>query len=173
MSHPPPDPGSQLCLTCGLCCRGVLHEKAILSEEEIPQARAVGLRVETGGDQGPFFRLPCPAHRDGRCSVYSARPRVCSEYRCRILKRYADGEMSLGESLHIVEKARQMALELARRMGSEPGDSFWQDLRALREAEADGSATVPPDLLLEAAALLAFCRNHFEVRAHPLRIVPG
>jgi hypothetical protein len=167
----PPD-GSHLCLACGLCCQGLLHEWAQLEPGETAAAERLGLPT-FAHPQGPGFTLPCPRHREGRCTVYDERPSPCSGFRCKLLRRYAAGEVTWEEGLRRIEQAKRLVAAVRRRIGagegdaSEDGGSVWQQVRAF---EAASPAVLEADLRLDLAALLVQCQRHFDDRAQPTRI---
>ena len=154
-----PVDGSRLCLACGLCCQGLLHDWARLRDDEVEAAQRLGLHTET--QQGrPAFALPCPCHRDDRCTIYQERLSPCSEYRCKLLRGYLDGRAGWEESLRRVELAKQLIAAIRGRIGpAQPGVSLWQQLRTLDIPD--------PELRLDMAALLIHCQKHFWMQAEP------
>src|SRR5580693_5326443 len=83
---------SDLCLACGLCCQGALHDLVPLDEDELEGAHKLRLPVV----ESPLrlaFRLPCPRLDDRRCTVYLERPRTCARYACDLLRAYGAGEV--------------------------------------------------------------------------------
>lgn len=152
-----PVDGSRLCLACGLCCQGLLHDWAQLEDGEVEAARRLGLHTEARLER-PAFSLPCPCHRDGRCTVYAERLSPCREYRCKLLRGYLDGEVILEDGLRRVEQVRKLIAAIRGRIGSpEAGASIWQQLRTASPA----SLATDKDLQLESVALLVQCRKHF------------
>ena len=161
-----PIDGSRLCLACGLCCQGLLHDWALLRDGEVEAARRLGLRP--AADQGEAsFPLPCPCHRDGRCTVYGERLSPCREYRCKLLRGYQIGRVSWEEGLRRVEQARQLVAAIQNRLGSpdEVEGNVWQRIRAAGSGPFAGDA----ELRLDVAALLTQCQRHFWNRAKPER----
>ena len=110
LDDPLPD-GSRLCIECGLCCDGALHNAATLLPEEVPLAFALGMKV-TQSSQEAEFALPCHLLKDRCCSVYADRPSPCRNYKCRLLQSLDSGERSLEECLEKVSKARSLLSEL-------------------------------------------------------------
>jgi len=94
--------GSELCLSCGLCCTGLLHSHARLHPDEIELASQQGLSFYSRNADYTAFHLPCPCYHDNKCSVYQHRPKICENYRCHLLKSYLQGKTSLAESMAIV-----------------------------------------------------------------------
>lgn len=127
MSPPMTDDGTQggrddataLCIACGLCCDGNLHDVAHLGDEEIEAADKAGLNPFKQDEQAKF-ELPCRAF-DGRCQCYSIRPSVCRVYRCKLLRKLDAREIAIGDGLAMVEEARRLGAEVER--GYEPGES--------------------------------------------------
>ncbi len=159
--------GSPLCLACGLCCEGLLHDWAQLEPGETAAAERLGLPT-FAHPQGPGFTLPCPRHREGRCTVYDERPSPCRGYRCKLLRRYLAGEVTWEEGLRRIEQVKRLVAAVRRRTGAgEEGGSVWQQLRAFETA---GPAALEAELRLDLAALLVQCQRHFDNQAQPTRI---
>jgi Fe-S-cluster containining protein len=104
--------GSELCLACGLCCNGTLHATVAVRPEDIRHVRGLGLAIEKTGDELEF-RQPCPLYQNDSCSVYQHRPPACQKYRCALLKKYEDGDVTLEDSLTIVGTGKQLLAERA------------------------------------------------------------
>lgn len=99
--------GSDLCLACGICCKGAMHVAVDVRAEDAPTASRLGLTLTPLGD-GFTFPLPCPLHQDDRCSVYLERPPTCEGYKCALLSKYEAGAVSLDDGLAIVREARAL-----------------------------------------------------------------
>lgn len=154
-----PIDGSRLCLACGLCCQGLLHDRARLRDDEVEEAQRLGLHSAEQGETA--FSLPCPCHREGRCTVYAERLSPCREYRCKLLRGYLAGQVAWAEGLRRVEQAKRLVAGLQRRIGApEAGTGIWQQLRAL-------GAGTDPEMRMDAAALLTHCQRHFWTRTAP------
>jgi uncharacterized protein len=110
---------SALCLACGLCCQGVLHDLVPLDEDELDRAAALHLPVV----ESPLrlaFRLPCPRLEERRCTVYLERPRTCATYACESLRAYGAGEIDEGEALGRIQAVREQSARVAA-LGDGPG----------------------------------------------------
>lgn len=168
MSVPPQDAaaaapdGSRLCLACGICCQGALHRAARIGEDEIEAVERLGLALSST-EKGPVFALPCPLHREGRCTVYTERPSPCRSYQCKLLRRYLAGESTWDESIRRVDLAKDLMAVLCRRTGLE-------HLQCLEPAQLD-AVVADRELLMDAVALLTLCRQHFLNRAKPTEIL--
>jgi hypothetical protein len=99
------DSASRLCKSCGICCRGLLHSHALLKEGESDAASALGLDVQSDGRS---FSLPCRRF-ENCCTVYAERPSPCRGFRCALLRRLDDGDVSLQEALDVVVEAHRLA----------------------------------------------------------------
>lgn len=131
--------GSTLCLECGLCCHGVLHDRADLRPDEIEAALALGLPVEPARDN-PAFSLPCPKICGTACTIYAQRLSTCSGYRCGLLDAYQAETVSEAQAFSYVHEAKRLLALLA---GSLPAGQLLRDARAewrsgalLRKAQA-------------------------------------
>jgi uncharacterized protein len=92
-----------LCRACGLCCDGTLFPSTELqSADEVGAARAAGFDVVPYRDRNAFLQ-PCPAHRDCACTVYAIRPPTCREFRCELLKKLEQGDISQQAAHEIVK----------------------------------------------------------------------
>ena len=67
------------------------------------------MRITPDSGRGGRYWLPLPCLRfeNGRCQTYGCRPRICSSYRCRLLRRVEAGEMTLLEGQGVVQLARE------------------------------------------------------------------
>lgn len=139
--------GSELCLYCGLCCQGVVHRWAVLGDDEVALASALGLSVHTKKDGSLVFHLPCHLYLDGKCSVYDNRPRVCGRYQCKLLKQYLADEISAEESLQLVQQVKALLSQVQQ--GSEDDDVVAWLHSSDSFKEGDSSS-------------LEFCRTHAE-----------
>ncbi|MCP4397032.1 MAG: hypothetical protein GY801_06995 [bacterium] len=107
-------PGSQLCLACGLCCRGILHAWVVLKPDEIKLAGRQGLLVNRKDDKDVFFQ-PCVCYVEHRCRAYDReRPSVCIGYRCKLLQRLLHEKVSLQDALHIAEQVNAIVVSIYR-----------------------------------------------------------
>ena len=157
--------GSHLCLACGLCCHGLLHDRAQLEPGEIEPMERLGLKSFVQHD-GLAFRLPCPRHQDGRCTIYEERPAACRGFQCKLLRRYLAGEISAEDSLVRIEQVKRLLADIRRRMDAGEdgtcvdGISVWHQLHAFEEAsQASARRQAGPDI-----ASLGENQNAFAIR---------
>ena len=157
--------GSELCISCGLCCRGILHFHGVLQPNEVEPISKLGLIcVEKEG--GMVFQLPCPCYLDARCSVYPNRPAACIGYRCKLLKRFLKNEIDLGASKQLVVDVKALLSVIQQRLQLMDTDQgFWRDLHTsydLEQALASIARGADADVLVELAALRVKLQRHFQ-----------
>ncbi len=122
---------SALCLACGLCCQGVLHDLVPLEEDELALAGRLRLPVV----ESPLrlaFSLPCPRLDARRCTVYLDRPRTCAAYACELLRAYGAGEIDVATALARVSATREQSAEVARREGQASRPEAARELARMR-----------------------------------------
>jgi Fe-S-cluster containining protein len=98
-------PLSTLCQRCGLCCDGTLFTSVPLKPTEVESLRRLALPVIERADGSPGLAQRCAALEGRCCTVYSERPEACRRYRCHLFTALAEGEVSLEESLQVVDEA--------------------------------------------------------------------
>jgi len=108
--------GTELCLSCGLCCEGVIFNRAALKHDEIRLAKDYDLDYFPEGEGEFAFRLPCHLYQDDKCSMYLSRPDACKRYRCDLLKRLTGGNIDLEESKQIVSQVKSLMDSIDKRM---------------------------------------------------------
>jgi hypothetical protein len=158
--------GSDLCLSCGFCCRGVLHLYAALEADEIPLAQELGMEV-VPRSYGQAFRLPCPRFIDGKCSTYEHRPRVCPGYKCQLLRRYLQGDVTLERAQALVQTGEELMAAIETSLGARAaGKPLWQQLELwcvdARQPSASGVRSA--ENLRQIVRLAAHLQQHFERR---------
>jgi hypothetical protein len=128
---------TSICVGCGLCCDGtVLSHIAVADESDLGwPLRVLGVELIVQSDP-PVFALPCPAVRDGVCTVYdSHRPSACAQFSCDLLTALEEGRID-------VEDARVIIGETLRvRDGVRTGTAGAADLGALVRAHFRAAPT--------------------------------
>ena len=131
-----PSVAEKLCLTCGLCCNGVIFADVQLQRGDVAaKLKALGLRLSGGSArpkaqascekvQRPFlqkkFSQPCAAFDGCRCRIYEDRPKYCRAFDCALLKSVNCGGVKVADALGLIEKARRRAekvRQLLRKIG--------------------------------------------------------
>jgi uncharacterized protein len=157
---------SQFCLTCGLCCNGVLHAYTAIHPNEVELVRTLGLEVlPRKGALG--FPQPCRLYQNQRCSNYLSRPSSCKDYRCALLQKYLAGELKAEVAAQIIQQSNALYATLLSQLPV--GHSFAQ-LRTALDHEGDSGQDIlgsdelrPPNtaLLLALAKLMRYLQRHF------------
>lgn len=99
-----------LCVSCGFCCDKTLFDVASLSKNEETHGFFAENEIEIKGDR--YFKLPC-AYFDSKCTIYDQRkPKVCSAFKCELLKTLIKGEILKEDALRIVQEVKAYRLEI-------------------------------------------------------------
>lgn len=128
--------GSELCLSCGLCCKGAVFNRASLKSDEIELANDCGLHYFAAGKGEFSFCLPCNLYQNNKCSIYLNRPAACRRYRCDLLKRLANGDIDLEESEIIIFQAKSLMDSINKQMiNTEQSGNFRQRIIKLLDLQ--------------------------------------
>ena len=123
----PPSNGfieQKLCLTCGLCCNGVIFADVQLQAGDDPRRlSALGLVLNTTiGKRTQTFAQPCVSLDGCRCRIYAERPQYCRQFECLLLKEVKAGRITTPTALRIITTARERAA-LVRSLLGDLGDT--------------------------------------------------
>lgn len=136
-----------LCTHCGLCCMGAIHVRAVLDNDEVQAASAIGLPVQDRGtDDRPTFALPCPKLVGTACSIFGHRPRVCSRYECQLLYNYRMGDVTLEEATAKVAIARDLMRSVRSFM---PNGMSLPEARRLTDSKIEPKVAIGNRALME------------------------
>lgn len=158
--------GSNLCLACGLCCRGVVTTYAYLMPNEVEKAKSLNLSV-CRQDSRDAFDLPCEHHLDGQCSIYENRFKVCEAYQCELLKRLLAEAVSFDEALKIVRIIQELESDIYQFLGppnqsKNIWDLFSEFFSAHQLKEANELIKSHPELLFKVRTLSLLSNKYFE-----------
>jgi Fe-S-cluster containining protein len=95
---------SSLCVGCGLCCDGtVVSHLAVADDSDLGwPLRMLGVELIVEAEP-PVFELPCPAVRDGVCTVYDKhRPSACAQFACTLLEAVEHGQVELDAARGVI-----------------------------------------------------------------------
>ncbi len=160
---------SELCLYCGLCCRGVIFNRAALEPDEIKPAKNYGLHYFTANKGEYAFRLPCHLYQNNRCSIYSNRLSACKRYRCNLLKRLINGDIDLEESKLIVFQVKSLMNSINRQMSNvEPSGDFRQRIVKFLDMQCRNPMVCrdPSALLKDIESFYIILHRYIEERAN-------
>jgi uncharacterized protein len=115
-----------LCLSCGMCCSGVLFPKGSLGSDEIAEAQAAGLIIVPDPSEATSdvaFAQPCQLLDGTACKGYATwRPKVCASYFCKLAGRVRDGRVPLEAAKDRVGAALDLQAQIAPLL--EPGETW-------------------------------------------------
>lgn len=98
-----------MCLSCGLCCNGVLFGDVRVVEEDKPE-KLLGLGLPLQRTEGTWhFDQPCSAHGCAGCGIYKDRPAYCAEFDCALLQDVLRGRRGEAEAGRIIDRAKGLA----------------------------------------------------------------
>jgi hypothetical protein len=158
--------GSQFCLTCGLCCNGVLHAYTSIHPNEVDLARSLRLTVvPRKGALG--FKQPSRLYQNQRCSRYLRRPSSCKDYQCALFQKLLAGELKTETAVQIILRSKELFTALLDQLP--PSYSFDQ-LRNALDHEGDSDLGVlgldelrqaNAQLVLALSKLMRYLQRHF------------
>jgi hypothetical protein len=140
-------PSNILCKACGLCCSGHLFAWTRLSAQELDAVQALGLNIIQNNPRQLGFAQPCPLW-DGTCTAYtsSGYPRACKKYRCIVLRRLLDDDISLPDALSAVEETLTLIREIEPLLPASSAPSFRERLITHKEIlESKGESLDAPE----------------------------
>jgi Fe-S-cluster containining protein len=150
---------SRLCLSCGMCCNGVLFEIVKLQpEDSIRELEKLGMKVNRKKTE-PYFKQPCSFLNDCTCTIYTQRPTRCRGFECSQLKQLALGEITELEAQAKINEARRQVDQI-KIMLATAGDTMTAD--SLTERLARVFAEQPDETLKSAIGeLKLYLARHF------------
>ena len=103
----------KLCLSCGLCCNGVIFRDVKLrARDDVAVLQSYGLPI-LGQGSGRLAQ-PCAALDGCRCRVYANRPMYCQQFECGLFKGVVAGHVKLAAALRLVRNARRRVQQVGR-----------------------------------------------------------
>jgi Fe-S-cluster containining protein len=110
----------KLCLSCGLCCNGVIFADVQLQRgDDAAKLRSLGILKANNAKK---FPQPCAMHDGCRCTIYKDRPRYCREFECLLLKNAQEGRVSESEAMRVIKDTLKLS-ERVQSLLNELGDS--------------------------------------------------
>ena len=110
----------ELCLECGLCCRGNLFnavplygdETKMFDKKRIQEHYWIipSIEINTTKHTTSYKTLyPCEhIKEDNKCSIYHKRPKTCSDFKCQVLKDYEAGEIDYSSAINKIEEVKKI-----------------------------------------------------------------
>ena len=113
------------------------------------------------------FSQPCPLWQD-QCTIYDTPhyPHVCRAYKCKLLKKLLNDEISLPNALTDVGQTKEMISELELLLPSSSSNNFRERVVAQMEAlqQSARQEKAEFEFSLKAEALLILYDEVFEVK---------
>jgi len=103
---------NDLCLKCQLCCQGIIC-RIVVSEEEKALFPTIDFSNNRQSDGRSFINQPCPHIDADGCQVYSNRPKDCSSFECRLLKKLKKGGVTFAAATQTIEDLKEDIGKLA------------------------------------------------------------
>lgn len=173
MPPAPPAPenaAATLCVTCGLCCNGVLFAGTELQTGDDPaKLAALGLALQRKGKKFCFDQ-PCAALDGKLCRIYPERPVRCRTFECRLLQRVQSGAIKTAAALKTIEvtlRRVEAVRDLARLLGQNqehlPLSKRCQEIMARPIDLAGGRETIElrHKLMLAVQRMMRVLERHF------------
>jgi hypothetical protein len=157
-------PTNALCKACGLCCSGHLFSWVRLNAPEMDPVQSLGVPVIRNDPRQRGFTQPCPLW-NGVCTVYTshAYPRSCAKYKCQVLRRLEDDDLSLPNALTIIEETLELIREIEALLSDPKTLSFRERLIAQKEELESKKMDLDGEFLQKTKILLARYEDLFGV----------
>lgn len=160
-----PNASQVLCIGCGVCCDGTLHDDTELAPEDERAAVEQDFSLFSKDDR-LAFRQPCPKFSQGKCRIYSERPHVCRAYRCKLLKDVENGRVDVALARERVETAKALASAIRIFSGEavtpQSRKALWERLTDLSKNEGHAPKDSLTRAMLDLASLQFLLDAHFK-----------
>lgn len=158
-------PANILCKSCGLCCTGHLFAWAHLNAAELFYAQSLGLNVIQDNPHQRGFTQPCSMW-NGVCKIYTSPdyPRSCKAYKCNILRRLLDEDISLPDALSMIQETLNLIREIETFLPASSAPSFRERLITYKEeleSKRKDYTALELEFLDKAEALLTYYEDRF------------
>lgn len=150
----------RLCLSCGLCCNGVLFRDVKLqATDRVQTLQKMGIPVQLNGRKAKFNQ-PCAALSNCACEIYDNRPVHCRTFECLLYKSVRVGDVTPAQALKTVKKARLAVVEVERILNELGDRNTHLPLRTRFQRQMKGNDKAAADSLA-----------HLSVAMHQLTVV--
>jgi len=94
----------ELCVACGFCCDRTLFDIAKIHDGDKLFGHFEENEIVHEGRR--YFRLPCE-YFDTKCTIYDkAKPKICSKFKCKLLRKAIEGEYTKEDALKIISNTK-------------------------------------------------------------------
>jgi uncharacterized protein len=109
----------KLCLSCGLCCNGVIFADVQLQRgDNSERLHKLGVLKRNATK----FPQPCAMHDGCRCGIYKDRTQYCRQFECLLLKNAQEGRTNETDALRVIKETRAQAAKV-RELLEQLGDN--------------------------------------------------
>jgi hypothetical protein len=131
---------------------------------EMDPVQNLGVPVIRNDPRQRGFTQPCPLW-NGACTVYTshAYPRSCAKYKCQVLRRLEDDDLSLPNALTIIEETLELIREIEALLSDPKTLSFRERLIAHKEELESKKMDLDGEFLQKTKILLARYEDLFGV----------
>ena len=102
-----------LCLSCGLCCNGFIFKAFKVTDEELIPFTELLDETAYPRDKDGNTKLPMPCvqwTRESGCTIYNDRPKVCKAFKCKLLTKYEQGQVTMEEAIDKINFVRSQKI---------------------------------------------------------------
>lgn len=111
-----------LCLDCAMCCNGVMFNALVLQQKETKYfSRPIRKEYQviptitihkTKNVMAYPFEAGCEhLKRDNKCKIYENRPYTCRAFKCEMLERYENEEISYDIALNKIKEIKDLKVD--------------------------------------------------------------
>lgn len=111
---------------------------AVCSKQDAEYMASLGSQTKEKDETTHMFLQPCSLHTSSGCSIYDDpnKPKVCSSYKCALLKRVLKNEITPEQAIAKVERIKKAKKNLnvssvreARKLNTDESNRFVQDMQ--------------------------------------------
>ncbi len=151
-----------ICLSCGLCCNGVLFRAVDVMADEIETIQRHGL-VLAQEEHHFSFHQPCACHVNSACAIYANRPFTCRAFTCKLLQHVQNGTLDPDASRATIRQVRELLQRVEEQIDPRnPAQRVWETIKGtLSRLERERDTTHKDELARDAAELRRLCEEYF------------
>lgn len=104
---------NNICIQCGLCCNGTLFNWANIEPNEVIDELFPTEIIKIDKREKSVFSLPCQFLNNCVCTIYTSespkRPLICAKFKCKLLQKYEENQITYSESITLIKKTKELA----------------------------------------------------------------
>ena len=102
---------NDLCLSCGLCCSGLLFGHVSVDANDTAVTEMLGLSLKPKVKHK--LKHPCQFLDDGKCSIYLDRPARCHGFACKLRANVLRADVDASEGREVVDETKELLQRLS------------------------------------------------------------